>query len=83
MSAAEKHKGLAVLLLAHGSPDSPEQVPEFLLRVTGGRELPPEVVGVDVLVPVPALARAGCTGEEGGEEDVVKDGAVLVPGVEL
>lgn len=44
MSAAEKHKGLAVLLLAHGSPDSPEQVPEFLLRVTGGRELPPEVV---------------------------------------
>jgi len=34
----------AVLLLAHGSPDSPEQVPEFLLRVTGGRPLPPEVV---------------------------------------
>lgn len=33
-----------VLLLAHGSPDSPEQVPDFLLRVTGGRPLPPEVV---------------------------------------
>jgi protoporphyrin/coproporphyrin ferrochelatase len=34
----------AVLLLAHGSPDSPEQVPEFLLHVTGGRPLPPEVI---------------------------------------
>lgn len=34
----------AVLLLAHGSPDSPEQVPEFLLKVTGGRPLPPEAV---------------------------------------
>jgi len=34
----------AVLLLAHGSPDSAEQVPEFLLRVTGGRALPSEVV---------------------------------------
>jgi ferrochelatase len=34
----------AVLLLAHGSPDSVEQVPEFLLRVTGGRPLPPAVL---------------------------------------
>ncbi len=34
----------AVLLLAHGSPNSVEQVPEFLLRVTGGRPLPPAVV---------------------------------------
>jgi protoporphyrin/coproporphyrin ferrochelatase len=34
----------AVLLLAHGSPDSVDQVPEFLLRVTGGRPLPPAVV---------------------------------------
>lgn len=34
----------AVLLLAHGSPDSVEQVPEFLLRVTGGRPLPQSVV---------------------------------------
>lgn len=33
-----------VLLLAHGSPDSPEDVPEFLLRVTGGRALPAEIV---------------------------------------
>jgi protoporphyrin/coproporphyrin ferrochelatase len=34
----------SVLLLAHGSPDSVEQVPEFLLRVTSGRPLPPAVV---------------------------------------
>ena len=34
----------AVLLLAHGSPDSVEEVPEFLLRVTGGRPLPQPVV---------------------------------------
>jgi ferrochelatase len=34
----------AVLLLAHGSPDNPEQVPEFLNYVTGGRPLPATVV---------------------------------------
>jgi ferrochelatase len=34
----------AVLLLAHGSPDKPEDVPEFLLKVTGGRPLPPAAV---------------------------------------
>lgn len=34
----------AVLLLAHGSPDRPEDVPEFLLNVTGGRPLPPAAV---------------------------------------
>jgi protoporphyrin/coproporphyrin ferrochelatase len=34
----------AVLLLAHGSPDCVEEVPEFLLQVTGGRPLPPQVV---------------------------------------
>ncbi len=34
----------AVLLLAHGSPDTPEDVPEFLLQITGGRPLPPPVV---------------------------------------
>ena len=33
-----------VLLLAHGSPDSPQQVPEFLLQVTNGRPLPKQVV---------------------------------------
>jgi ferrochelatase len=35
---------MAVLLLAHGSPASVDDVPEFLLRVTGGRQLPHEVV---------------------------------------
>jgi ferrochelatase len=39
-----KHEHTAVLLLAHGSPDSVEDVPAFLLRVTGGRPLPPEVI---------------------------------------
>jgi ferrochelatase len=44
MNDAAKHRSTAVLLLAHGSPDSPDDVPEFLLRVTGGRALPPEVI---------------------------------------
>jgi ferrochelatase len=35
---------LGVLLLAHGSPDNVEDVPEFLLQVTGGRPLPATVV---------------------------------------
>lgn len=34
----------AILLLAHGSPDSPDDVPSFLLKVTGGRPLPAEVI---------------------------------------
>ncbi len=34
----------AVLLLAHGSPENPGQVSEFLGYVTGGRSLPPAVV---------------------------------------
>lgn len=42
MSDPPKHA--AVLLLAHGSPDSPDDVPKFLQKVTGGRELPLEVV---------------------------------------
>ena len=33
-----------VLLLAHGTPDSPSGVPEFLRLVTSGRELPAHVV---------------------------------------
>jgi ferrochelatase len=44
MIEARNKTSTAVLLLAHGGPDSPEQVPDFLLRVTGGRELPAEVV---------------------------------------
>ena len=41
MSEAAK---TAVLLLAHGSPERPEDVPEFLRHVTGGRPLPAAAV---------------------------------------
>lgn len=34
----------AVLLLAHGTPETAEQIPEYLLKVTGGRPLPEAVV---------------------------------------
>ncbi len=37
------HK-FGVILLAHGSPDKVSEIPEFLLQVTGGRPLPPQVV---------------------------------------
>src|SRR5690348_6038629 len=43
MSSSGKSRS-AVLLLAHGSPESVDQIPEFLLKVTGGRALPPAVV---------------------------------------
>ena len=33
-----------VILLAHGSPDSPADVPEFLRYITGGRPLPAPVI---------------------------------------
>jgi ferrochelatase len=34
----------AVLLLAHGSPDSPAGVPEFMRYITGGRPIPDAVI---------------------------------------
>jgi ferrochelatase len=34
----------AVLLLAHGTPENPEQIPEYLSYVTGGRPLPPNLI---------------------------------------
>ena len=34
----------AVLLLAHGTPDTPDEIPEYLRYVTGGRALPPQVI---------------------------------------
>jgi len=34
----------AILLLAHGTADTLDDIPEFLLNVTGGRPVPPEVV---------------------------------------
>jgi len=44
LSASSQSQKVAVLLLAHGTPDRVEEVPEFLLKVTGGRPLPPQVV---------------------------------------
>ena len=38
------NKKAAVLLLAHGSPDSVEEIPCFLYAVTGGRPIPDTVV---------------------------------------
>ena len=35
---------IAVLLLAHGTPDSVEEVPEYLRLITRGRPVPPEVI---------------------------------------
>src|SRR5258708_22931406 len=34
----------AVLLLAHGSPSSPSEVPEFMNYITGGRPVPDAVI---------------------------------------
>jgi protoporphyrin/coproporphyrin ferrochelatase len=34
----------AVLLLAHGTPDTLEEIPEYLRNVTGGRSLPESVI---------------------------------------
>jgi protoporphyrin/coproporphyrin ferrochelatase len=42
--AAASPAKTAVLLVAHGSPENPGQVPEFLSYVTGGRTLPPTVI---------------------------------------
>ncbi|MGA8308820.1 MAG: ferrochelatase [Terriglobales bacterium] len=41
LSGPEKN---AVLLLAHGSPDSVDDIPEFLSQITRGRPVPPEVI---------------------------------------
>jgi ferrochelatase len=38
------HQKAAILLLAHGSPESPADVPEFMRYVTGGRPIPQAVV---------------------------------------
>jgi ferrochelatase len=43
-AAPERPEKTAVLLLAHGSPENPDQVPEFLSYVTGGRPLPPVAI---------------------------------------
>jgi len=35
---------IAVLLLAHGTPDSLDEIPEYLRNITGGRPLPDSVI---------------------------------------
>lgn len=40
----EANQKQAVLLIAHGSPDRVEEIPEFLRNVTGGRPLPEAVI---------------------------------------
>ena len=42
--SSELSAKIAVLLVAHGSPESPDEIQEFLSYVTGGRQLPPSVV---------------------------------------
>jgi ferrochelatase len=42
LSSTSKRTG--VLLLAHGSPDKAEEIPEYLRHVTGGRPLPQPVI---------------------------------------
>jgi ferrochelatase len=42
--AATQPSRTAVLLLAHGTADSLDDIPEFLRYVTGGRPVPPQVV---------------------------------------
>jgi protoporphyrin/coproporphyrin ferrochelatase len=37
-------KRTAVLLVAHGSPDKADEIPEYLRNVTGGRPLPRQVI---------------------------------------
>lgn len=44
LSSEKPNSKRAVLLLAHGSPERVEDVPEFLLNITGGRGLPDAVV---------------------------------------
>src|SRR5262249_13950795 len=43
-SHAMTQQKTAVLLLAHGSPESPADVPEFMRHVTGGRPIPDAVI---------------------------------------
>jgi len=44
VNAQSKSDQAAVLLLAHGSPDSVEEIPEFLRQITRGRPIPPQVI---------------------------------------
>ncbi|MHB1796421.1 MAG: ferrochelatase, partial [Acidobacteriaceae bacterium] len=41
---ATSERMFAVLLLAHGTPETVEEVPEYLKNVVSGRAMPPHVV---------------------------------------
>ena len=43
-ATAAKESKSAILLLAHGSPETAEEIPAFLQSITRGRALPPQVV---------------------------------------
>jgi ferrochelatase len=73
MSAGAK---TAVLLLAHGSPDRPEDVPQFLKQVTGGRSLPPPAVA-EIQRRYAHIGRSPLT------EITVRQGALLGRDLEL
>jgi len=66
----------AVLLVAHGSPDSVDEVPEFLLHVTGGRPLPPETIKE-------VKHRYGLIGRSPLTELTLKQGELLARELEL
>ena len=44
MSSTSNSQNTAVLLLAHGSPESVDDIPEFVRYVVGGRPVPPQIV---------------------------------------
>jgi len=44
MSSTSNSRNTAVLLLAHGTPESVDDIPEFVRYVVGGRPVPPQTV---------------------------------------
>jgi len=44
MSSTSNSQNTAVLLLAHGSPESVDDIPDFVRYVVGGRPVPPQIV---------------------------------------
>jgi ferrochelatase len=76
LAPTSKLEKTAVLLLAHGSPDSVDEVPEFLLQVTGGRPLPPQVIEE-------VKHRYGLIGKSPLTELTLKQGELLSRALEL
>ncbi len=48
----------AVLLLAHGTPETVEQIPEYLRNVVSGRPLPQQVIEVRFSIATRSSAAA-------------------------